>query len=376
MTTCLRRKAVLIIAITLLLSLAANSALGRETIKIAAIFAHSGKAMYSNKPAIDGTRMAVAEINRQGGILGKQIELLEIDNKSSPIGSHFAALQAAQQEVTGIIGASWSSHSMAVARVAQENKIVMISPISTLPELTAVGDYIFRVCYNDNFQGHALATFAYNDLRMRSAMVFIDVESDFSLNLSKVFCETFEAFGGKIVSEIEYKSDQSNYMPQIAQAQKLKADLVFLSGHDESGYIAKELSRNKVHAIPLGSDGWDAKSFFTRGGHAIRQGYYINHWIPNPDDPESLEFSSKVNGGGEVKAPTALAYDAVYIFAEAVKKAGSEDHSSIRDALSSITEYHGITGTISFNAQGDATKQACIVEIRDGVPKFLKSITD
>lgn len=347
-----------------------------DEILLAAIFAHTGKAMYSDKPAINGTRFAVEEINRAGGVNGRQVKLLEIDNKSTPIGSHFAAQQAVEQGAAGIIGASWSSHSLAIAKVAQENSTVMISPSSTLPALTGIGDYIFRICYNDDFQGRAIAAYAFNDLRMRSALVFIDVASDFSVNLAQVFSKTFSGMGGRIVTNIEYKADDSNLTSQIETAREHNADIVFLSGHDESGYIAARLARNKVHAVPLGSDGWDAESFFTRGGNAISQGYYLSHWMPNPGDPQSIDFIDKFRGRGDIKAATALAYDAVNIFIAALKKAGTSDRKSIRDTLHNIKDFPGITGDISFDSQGDAHKHACVVEIRNGKPQFLKLIMD
>jgi len=346
-------------------------------ITIAAIFAHTGKAMYSDRPAIIGTRFAVEEINRKGGIDDRPLQLLEIDNKSTPIGSHFAALKAVDENVTAIIGASWSSHSLAIARVAQENETVMISPSSTVPELTAIGDYIFRVCYNDNFQGKALASFAINDLKLGNAIIFTDIASDFSTNLAAIFEKTYTRLGGHVLATIEYKAESSSLPGKIQFARTYdKADLVFLSGHDESGYIAAKLKENGIHAIPLGSDGWDAESFFTRGGNTITKGYYLSHWLPNQIHPDSLAFKEKLAGYGDVKAATALAYDAVNVLAAALQKAGTDDRTALRNSLSSIKNFHGITGTISFDEQGDAAKNGYLAEIRNGQPKFLKLITD
>jgi branched-chain amino acid transport system substrate-binding protein len=343
-----------------------------EPIKIGAIYALTGKAANSNKAAVLGTQLAVRELNRQGGLLGENIELLLIDNESSPIGSHLAAEKAAEAGVAAIIGASWSSHSLAVAKVAELHRIPMISPISTIPSLTAIGNYIFRVCYNDDFQGSTLAKFAFTDIGARRAVIFVDISSDFSMYISKVFSQTFVSLGGTIVKEIEYKTGQGEFRSEIKEALAYDADVVFLSGYDESGYIAAGLQAAGSRAVPIGSDGWEAKSFFSAGGDTIKRGYFINHWLPTDTSPRSLAFVEKFIGEGEILAATALAYDAVHVLAAAIEKAGSSDRDKIHDSLRLLQNFEGITGNISFNAQGDAAKQACIAELREGVPYFLK----
>lgn len=355
-----------------LLLLNAFAAAAVEPIKIGAIFALSGKAKNSNLPAVLGVQLAVEEINREGGVLGAPLALLLFDNESTPIGSHLAAEKAASAGVTAIIGASWSSHSLAIAKVAQERKIPMISPVSTIPSLTAIGEYIFRVCYTDTLQGVVLAQFAYRELQARSALVFVDISSDFSLNIAQIFETNFTDLGGTVSREIEYKAGQSDYSPQIKQALGENTDIVFLAGYDESGFIAAKFQEAGGKAIPIGSDGWDAESFFTLGGNKIRQGYYINHWSPAHEDPLSQAFMAKYGNQGEIKAPTALAYDAVNILIAAIRLAESSDHAAVRRSLADLRGFKGVTGAIAFDARGDALKNACIIEIRDGLPSHQK----
>lgn len=342
------------------------------SIKIAAIFALSGKAAQSNKPAILGTKLAIREINQKGGLLGQQLELLVLDNKSSPIGSHVAAELAVRNGVTAIIGSVWSSHSLAIAKVAQKRNIPMISPISTTPSLTAVGDHIFRVCYDDNFQGEVIAEFAFQDLKARSALIFVDLASDFSLTLTDIFSRTFRNLGGQIVREIEYKAGDTSYLPQVRQALTFDADIVFLSGHDESGIIASELEQAGFRGIPVGSDSWDVDSFFLAGGNRIKRGYFINHWHPSEQEAPSRTFLEKYGDQGDINAATALAYDAVHVLAAAIKAAKSTDDAAILNALHNLQAFNGVTGEITFNSQGNARKQACIMEIRNGVASYLK----
>ena len=340
-------------------------------IKIAAIFALSGKAKNSSSSVVLGTQLAVREINKTGGILGTKFELLLLDNQSTPIGSHLAAETAAGAEVTAIIGSVWSSHSLAIANVAEKHKIPMISPNSTIPSLTSIGDHIFRVCYDDNFQGRVAAEFAFKKQKAKTALVFVDIASDFSLNLATIFERTFRSFGGTTFMEIEYKSGQPDYQSQIRQALAYDADIVFFSGHDESGYLAGKLQEAGVTAIPIGNDSWDDKSFFALGGNKIKLGYFINHWTINPTDPLSISFVNKFKNEGEITAGMALAYDAVHVLAAAIKKAGSTDSSAIRSALHNLQGFRGVTGNISFDAEGNAKKQACMVEIREGKPYDL-----
>jgi len=359
-----------------ILALLPGRLVAAESVSIGAIFALSGKAKNSNLPAVYGVQLAVAEINRQGGILGRPLELLLFDNESTPIGSHLAALKASQAGVRGIIGASWSSHSLAIAHVAQEKKIPMISPVSTIPSLTAIGDYIFRVCYTDSLQGALLAQFAAQELQARSALIFVDISSDFSLNIAQIFKNSFAALGGSVQREIEYKTGQSDYSQQIKQALAEKSDIVFLAGYDESGFIAAKLQEAGSKAIPIGSDGWDADSFFALGGNKIDRGYYINHWFPDHEDPPSREFMAKFGNQGEIKAPTVLAYDAVNILVAAMRRAESLEHDTIRRSLAEMQGFKGVTGEITFDARGDAVKGACIVEILEGVPRHHKGYAE
>ena len=349
---------------------------GAEPIKIGAIFALSGKAERSNKGAVLGARLAVQEINQAGGLLGQEVVLLLLDNNSTPIGSHVSAETAAAAGVKSIIGSMWSSHSLATAKVAEKHKIPMISPASTIPSLTAIGEHIFRLCYDDNFQGRMLAEFSFRELGARRAQVFVDITSDFSLNIADIFSQNFQALGGDVVQEIEYKTGQADYRSQIQEAQAHQADVVFLSGHDESGFFAHRLQEAGVTAVPIGGDSWDVESFFVSGGNKIKRGYFINHWTLDPKNPKHTSFLKKLQHPEAVNASMALAYDTVYILAAAIQKAGSTRNTAICTALHDLQGFKGVTGEISFDALGNATKRAAMIEIRQGVPSFLKSLVN
>jgi branched-chain amino acid transport system substrate-binding protein len=345
-----------------------------EGIHLAAIFSLTGQAANANRASVLGTRIAVDEINAGGGLLGQRVNLIILDNMSTPIGSSLAANQAVAAGVTAIIGASWSSHSLPIAQVAQSNRIPMISNFSSIPKLTHIGDYIFRVCFTDNFQGRIMAEFARYDLTARSAMVFVDLTSDYSLQLTSIFRQHFEALGGRVEAEIEYKARQKNYAKQIRQAARHNADVVFISGHDESGIIANQLQMAGIEGVFIGGDGWSSKSFFDLGGNQLKKAYYCTHWSPSSENPLSQDFVRRHGAKKEFDVGSALAYDAVMITAAAIKKAGSFSHAKIRTALSGIEAHAGVTGTIAFDSNGDPVKCAVIMAIENGSAYYLKTL--
>lgn len=348
----------------------------KPPIRIAAIFALTGPAAAANSPGLVGTRLAVDQLNKQGGLLGRPLSLVVLDNQSTPIGSRLAAEEAIRQEVVAIIGAQWSSHSLAIAPVAQQANTPMISPISTVGRLTAIGDAIFRVCFTDDFQGKALAGFAGQDLHAKRATVFINLHSDFSMEIAKMFKKTFQANGGRIVREIEYKPSQIDYDELISLARAEPTDVLLLSGHDESGPIALALQNAQINGVLLGTDGWDAPSFFQTGGNRLQQAYYTTHWSRDSSNPLSREFVNRYpKNSPEPSAPTALAYDAVNILAEAIRQAGTDDRRAVRACLAGITAFPGITGTITFDSGGNAEKAVVIIAIANGQPHLLKTIS-
>jgi len=356
-----------------------STAYAEDTIEIAAIYALTGEAVTgeltnSNATSLQGVRCAVEEINKKGGILGKQIKLLVLDNLSTPIGSAIAAERAVKAGVTAIVGSTWSSHSIAIAKVAQPKGIPMISNMSTNPEVTKIGNYIFRASFTDDFQGKIMARFARTNLKAGTAVIFTDLTSNFSLMLSAIFRENFEKSGGKVVDEVQYKHNRTIFAREILQAQKMNADVWFLSGHNQSGYIVKQAQDAGISSVFLGGDGWGAPNFLSKGGSELKRGYYCTHWSEFIDSELSLSFVKKYKHLKDFGVGAALGYDAFMVLADAIKRAGSTDRGKIRDALAKTHSFHGVTGTITFDAIGNPVKSAVIMEIKNGKPHYLKSL--
>ncbi len=347
-----------------------SAAFANGTIDIAAIYAVTGQAAEGNSSSLVGVRGGVDEINKQG-ILGKKLRLLIFDNKSSSIGSNKAAKRAAEAGVSAIIGASWSSHSIAAAKVAQEMGIPMVSDSSTHPDVTIIGDCIFRVCFTDAFQGSVMARFARQELNAVTAVVFVDLLSDYSLTLSAIFRKNFEALGGQVVAEVEYKQTEQDFTEQVRQTKRADADVLFLSGHDESGLIIKQAKNAGISSIPIGGDGWDPMAFYSKGGSYLKRGYYCSHWSPHTDSELSRSFYNKYKYSHNFGPSSALAYDAMMLLADAIRRAGSSDRVKIRDALAKTDSFEGVTGNISFDTNGDPVKSAIIMEIKNGAPCYF-----
>ena len=195
-------------------------------------------------------------------MLGRRFELIELDNMSTPIGSKVAAEKAIARGVTAIIGSNWSSHTLAIAPVAQANKTPLITNISTNEGVTKIGDYIFRVCFTDSFQGKVMAKFARDDLKAHTAVMIVDLTSDYSMGLARDFKAHFEQLGGNVAGQVDYNLKAPDFERVAVQAKALNPQVVFIPGYDESALIIKDLTNLGVKAIPLGGDGWESVSFF------------------------------------------------------------------------------------------------------------------
>jgi len=345
-----------------------------KIINIAAIYALTGRAAKVSESSINGVIDAVDEINKSGGIENKKIAVDVIDNKSTPIGSKVAADKAVANNVTAIIGSLWSSNSIAVAEVAQAHEIPMISNMSTDPELTRIGNYIFRVCFTDNFQGKVMANFAIRDLKAKSVIIFTDITSDYSMGLSMEFKKNFELLGGKILFTALYKPELNNYKRLIAQTKKYNPDVIFFSGHDESGFLANQAQLAGIQTYFLGGDGWNEGSFLEKGGKYIKHGFFCTHWSEQSKNPVSLAFVKKYKNFDKISSAFALAHDAVFLLTDAIKRAHSTNRKKIRSALEDTKSFHGITGNIYFDKDRNPVKNAVINEICNGKIKYFKTI--
>jgi branched-chain amino acid transport system substrate-binding protein len=316
--------------------------------------------------------LAFDEINAAGGINGKKLKLLTEDDQSKPEEAATAATKLINQNrVVALLGEVASSRSLAAAPIAQANKVPMISPSSTNPKVTQVGDYIFRVCFLDSFQGAVVAKFVANTLKLKRVAVLYDVRNDYSVGLRGFFSDTFKGLGGQIIGEQSYSEGDSDFRAQLTQLKSLKPEAIYVPGYyTEAGTIARQARELGITVPLLGSDGWDSPKLFEIGGKAIEGSYLSNHYSVDDPDPVIQKFLSsyKAKYGAMPDALAALAYDAAKILADALKRAGSTEGPKLRDAIAATKDFQGVTGKITIGPDRNAIKPAFLLKV--GTTKF------
>jgi branched-chain amino acid transport system substrate-binding protein len=323
--------------------------------------------------------MAIDEINAAGGVLGKKIELLTEDDQSQAGQASTAVRKLISSDgVVAILGEVASSKSLEAAPICQQSKIPMISPASTNPKVTQVGDYIFRTCFMDSFQGsNVLAAFALNTLKLKNVAVLKDVKSDYSLGLAQLFEDGFIARGGKIIAEQSYSSGDKDFSAQLTAIKAANPDGIFVPGYyTEVGLIVPQAKQLGLNVPLFGGDGWMSFQLIPLGGTALEGDYFSTHFTPDQNTPAVQNFVRKYRQkyNDLPDCMGALGYDSAMILADAIKRAGSADPQKIRDAIAATKDFPGVTGNITIDAERNASKSAVIVTIKDGAFKYVETI--
>ncbi len=240
----------------------------------------------------NGIDLAINQENAAGGVKGKKVAVRVYDDQSKPEEAANAATRLiSQDKVLVILGEVASTNSLAMAPKAQAAQVPMITPSSTNPKVTQVGDYIFRVCFIDPFQGYAMAKFARENLKVKTAAVLKDLRSDYSLGLSEVFVNKFAEFGGKIVAEEAYSKGDTDFRAQLTTIKRQKPEALYIPGYySDIGIIARQARELGVKTIMLGGDGWESPKLFELGGTALEGSYYTNHYSPDDPSPRVQKF--------------------------------------------------------------------------------------
>ncbi len=344
-----------------------------ESIRIALVADISSKTK-ADQYTIDGVHYAVDEINSEGGVLGKKIELVLFDNLGSPIISKAVAKKIAKTDIVAVIGAPSSSHSLPIAKILQKHKIPMIASVSTHPDITKTGDYIFRVCFTDTFQGKAMAEFVVNKLKAKTVVTIRNLSSDYSVMLADVFVENFEKVDGEILLELKYVESDKESGQMLSKMKGLSPDVIFIPTYEESALIITKIQKMGIGGIPVGGDGWGGDIFERFGASQIKKAYYSTHWSEEMNDEYSRAFVKRYKKDEVLFADTALAYDAVCLLVDAIRRAGSVEREKIRDAIANTKGYSGVTGNITFDETGDPIKSVVVMQIIDGKTSYLETI--
>ncbi len=356
-----------------------SSSGGPDAISIGEYASLSGKEAAFGQSSHRGTLIAMEELNAAGGLLGKKINFIFEDNRSTPGESATIAKKLITRDhVVAVLGEVASGRSLEAGPICQANKIPMISPSSTNPKVTETGDYIFRVCFTDPFQGKLLAEFAKRSLKAKNVAVFSDVSAPYSMGLAQFFKEPFAANGGTIVSEQKYTGGDKDFKAQLTAIKAANPDAIFVPGYyTEAGLIVSQARQLGITVPLFGGDGWEAPELLQIAGPALEGTYYSTHFSAENQDPNIQKFvqSYKAKNNGETPdAMAALGYDSAMVLADAIKRAGTTESAKLREAIAATKDYAGLTGKTTLDAQRNATKSAVIITVKDGKFKYLETI--
>lgn len=327
----------------------------------------------------EGLMLALKEINDGGGLLGKPVKVITEDNQSKPEESVTAVLKLMKQDqVVAIIGEVASSRTLAAAPQAQVNGIPLLSPASTNPRVTQVGDYIFRACFIDPFQGATMAKFAVDRLHAKRLAILTDAKNDYSVGLTEFFRDTAKQLGAEIVAEESYGEGDIEFKAQLTAIKATNPDAIYVPGYyTEAALIARQARELGLTVPLLGGDGWDSPKTLEIGGDAVEGMYMTNHYSPEDQRPEVVKFIADYRAAYGGKTPDAMAvlgYDAMKMMADAIRRAGSAEPKKIRDALATTKDFPGVSGMITMDAERNARKPIVVLKVQDGQFRFVESL--
>ena len=330
----------------------------------------------------NGIQMAVDEVNASGGLMvdGKKKKLavrVYDDQGKSEEAANAVSRLINQDKVVVILGEVASSNSLAMAPKAQAAQVPMISPSSTNPKVTEVGDYIFRVCFIDPFQGTVMAKFATETLKAKNVAILKDNKSDYSLGLTQFFTEGFKAAGGTIVAEEAYSQGDTDFRGQLTAIKGKSPDAIYVPGYyTDVGVIARQARELGLKVPLLGGDGWESEKLFELGGSALEGSYFSNHY--SSEDPservQSFIRAYEQKYGAKPDSLGVLGYDSAMVAVEAIKRTGSVDGPTLRNAIAATKDHPGVAGTISLDDKRNAVKPAVILQVTGDKAVYLTTI--
>lgn len=326
----------------------------------------------------NGIVIAVEELNNAGGIKGRKVDVKTYDTEGkSQVAGTVVTRLVTDDKVAAVLGEVASSLSIAGGRVCQQYGVPMISPSSTNPQVTQIGDMIFRVCFLDPFQGYVCAKFARDNLKAEKVAILFDQAQAYSKGLKDDFAKSFKQLGGTVVTEQAFTGGDQDFSAQLTSIRDAKPDAVFLpSYYTDAGNVVLQARRLQITVPFIGGDGWDSAKLVEIGGKAMEGCFYSNHYHHGENRPEVQKFVATYQQkfGQEPDALAALGYDAALILFEAMKKSPSLGGKDLAAAIAATKGVPGVTGQITIDAERNATKPAVMIEIKNGKHEYVTTI--
>lgn len=377
----MRRLIQAVLGVTLLILLTSLTAFAQsaEPIRIGVYEPMTGAMAAGGQMTWEGIALAH---EMQPTVLGRPIKLILVDNKSDKVESANAVARLVEQEkVVAIIGSYGSSNSIAGGDVAEKAGIPMVTDSATNPLVTQGKKFVFRACFIDPFQGEVMAKYVFHNLKLKKVAILKDVAQDYSVGLANYFKKTFTKLTGdpkSVVAEVAYQTGDQDFTAQLTQVISSKAEALFVPGYfGDAALIAKQL-RQLGSKIPiLGGDALDAPELMSIGGKAV-EGVTISSFYsaeaPANEVAKKFVAAYKSKYGKTPNANAALGFDTYNMVVDAIRRAGSTDPKAIRDALATTKGFIGVTGSITIDENGDATKDAVILRVENGVFRYVTTI--
>lgn len=366
-----------VVAATVLLAAASSLYAAKKpaTIKIGGVAPLSGAVAVYGVECKKGIDLAVEEINAAGGINGQKIEFICEDDEGDAAKSVSAYKKLVTKDRTKlIIGSLTSGCTIAITSQAQANKVVQIAPAATAVAVTDAGNYIFRACFTDPFQGRVGGKFAAANLGAKKAAILYDIGNDYSVGLTDNFVSEFTKQGGTVVAKESYATGEKDFNAIITKVKAANPDVVYLPDYYSTvALIAKQLRAQGVTVPFIGGDGWDGLT--ENAGTEVLNGFYSNHYAVDSSDEAVQKYVAafKNRYNREPTSFAALAYDSVYMLKDAILKAGTTDVAKVRDAFEA-TEGDYVTGHLTFDAKHNPVKSAVMLELVEGSDGKLKTV--
>ena len=359
---------------------AAHLIRAQEVVDVGEVASLTGKEAAFGQSSHKGTLLAVEQLNAAGGVLGRQVSLHTEDNQSKQGESATIVKKLiSRDKVVAVLGEVASSRSLEMAPICQHEHIPMISPSSTNPRVTQIGNYIFRVCFIDPFQGTVMADFAEHTLHVRRVAVLTSVSSAYSVGLAKYFKERFRDDGGSIAIEQKYSEGDKDFKAQLTAVKAAGVQGIFVPGYYTEAALICIQARELGMDLPIfGGDGWEAEELIQIGGSAVEGKYYSTHYSPDNQAPEVQDFVRKFRARFDGETPDAMAalgYDSAMVLADAIRRAGETNGRAIRDAIADTRDYSGVTGKTTIDPERNATKDAVIITVQNGKFKFVQTMS-
>jgi branched-chain amino acid transport system substrate-binding protein len=354
------------------------TAAAQENIKVGEFASLTGKEAVFGQNAHKGTLLAIEEVNAAGGVLGRKLELLTEDDQSKPGESATIVKKLiSRDKVVAVLGEITSGRTLEAAPIAQQAKIPLISPGATNVAVTAKGNYIFRVCFIDDFQGTVMAKFAADSLKLKNVAILSSVSSAQAVGLAKFFREGFTARGGAIAIEQKYGEGDKDFRAQLTAIKSAGADGIYVPGYyAEAALICKQARELGLNVPMFGVDGWESPELIQIGGAAVEGTYFSTHYSVDNESKDVVAFNErfKQRWGIDSNALSALGYDSAMVLVDAIKRAGTTDGPKLRDALAATKDFQGATGRITFDAQRNPTKSAVVLTVKNGHYAFVQDV--